>query len=70
MMEPSGTQTCPQCDALSPQVGYVRGADGEYREAIIDCSLCRSTGKVTLEQARQWEEEMRTRYAGRKGFSG
>jgi hypothetical protein len=23
MMEPFGTQTCPQCDALSPQVGYV-----------------------------------------------
>ncbi len=37
-----GIDICPQCDGLSPQVGYVGGADGEYRETIIDCSLCGS----------------------------
>jgi hypothetical protein len=54
---------CPACMGLSPGIA----ADGK---TIMHCDLCHDTGRVTLEQARNWEEEMRARYAGRKGFSG
>jgi len=53
---------CVACDGLSPGISI----DGE---TIMHCKLCGDTGKVTPEQARQWEEEMRAKYAGRKGFS-
>jgi hypothetical protein len=54
---------CPACTGLSPGISM----DGE---TIMHCPVCHDTGSVTLEQARQWEEEMRSRDAGRKGFSG
>jgi hypothetical protein len=55
--------TCPACDGLSPGISV----DGE---TIMHCTLCGDSGKVTIEQEKQWEEDMRTKYAGRKGFSG
>jgi hypothetical protein len=54
---------CPACDGLSPGISV----DGE---TIMHCSLCGDTGKVTLERARQWAQEMRAKHVGRKGFSG
>jgi hypothetical protein len=59
----SGVQTCPACMGLSPGISI----DGE---TVMHCKVCGDSGRVSLERARQWEEEMRARYAGRRGFSG
>jgi hypothetical protein len=54
---------CPACMGLSPGISV----DGE---TTMHRPLCHDTGTVTPEQAKQWEQEMASRYAGRKGFSG
>lgn len=54
---------CMACDGLSPGIDM----DGE---TIVHCAWCGDSGKMTPEQARQWEQEAKARYAGRKGFSG
>lgn len=58
-----GQELCPACDSLSPGIAM----DGE---TIVHCRVCSDNGMVTVEAADRYREEMRARYAGRKGFSG
>lgn len=57
-----GQELCPQCDGLSPGISI----DGE---TVMHCSTCHDAHAVTVEQANRWREDMKARYAGRKGFS-
>jgi hypothetical protein len=49
---------CPACTGLSPGISI----DGE---TIMHCPVCQDTGKVTVEEADRWREEMRTTRQGR-----
>jgi hypothetical protein len=48
-------RVCPACTGLSPGISI----DGE---TIMHCPVCQDTGKVTVEEADRWREEMRKRH--------
>jgi hypothetical protein len=57
-----GKELCPQCDGLSPMLGYRRDACGEIEEYIIQCSLCHGAHMVTVEAADRWRREVRKQH--------
>ncbi len=52
-----GAELCPQCDGLSPMLGYQDG-----KECIISCNLCHDRHMVPVEDADRWRREMRTKF--------
>jgi hypothetical protein len=64
-----GAELCRACDGLSPALGFRRTASGELEECMVNCSVCDNRHVVSVEEADRWRREMRTKYAGRKGFS-
>ncbi len=46
-------ELCPACDGLSPGISM----DGE---TVMHCLLCHDTGQVMPDQAKVWEERIRS----------
>jgi hypothetical protein len=57
-----GRELCPQCDGLSPGLGFRRNESGEHEEFIMHCSTCNDIHIVSVEDADRWREAMRKRY--------
>jgi hypothetical protein len=62
-----GKEICPQCDGLSPMLGYRRDESGTITEHIIECNLCHRAHMVAVEDADRWRREMAKRNQERTG---